>query len=142
MMRGRKLELSVLYAEDESLTRQVFCQVLATKVRTVYQAANGEEGLVIFRQFRPDVVLVDNNMPAMDGLSLARELRRIDPFLPIIMISGDIRKQKLVQVEQMGIHFIKKPIRIRQLLQLLEQISSCSVSAVFPAVYSLSPIAP
>lgn len=142
MTRGRKLELSVLYAEDEALTRQVFCEVLATKVRTVYQAANGEEGLEMFRQFRPDVVLVDNNMPTMDGLSLARELRSIDPFLPIVMVSGDIRKQKLLQVEHMRLHFIKKPIRIRQLLQLLEQISNPGAFAVSPAVSPLSAIAP
>jgi two-component system, cell cycle response regulator len=142
MTRGRKLELSVLYAEDEALTRQVFCEVLATKVRTVYQAANGKEGLAIFMQFRPDVVLVDNNMPAMDGLSLARELRRIDRFLPIIMVSGDIQKQKLLQVEHMQLHFIKKPIRIRHLLQVLEQISRPGAFTVFPAVSPLSPVAP
>lgn len=141
MTQGRKLKLSVLYAEDEPLTRQVFSEVLATKVGAVYQAANGEEGLAIFRQCRPDVVLVDNNMPTMDGLSLARELRSIDPFLPIIMVSGDIRKQKLLQVEHMRLHFIKKPIRIRQLLQLLEDISTPGAVAVPPALSPLSPVA-
>lgn len=132
----------MLYAEDEALTRQVLCEVLATKVRAVFQAADGQKGLEIFKKYRPDVVLVDNNMPTMDGLSLAKALRSIDPSLPIIVVSGDIRRQNLQQMECMQLHFIKKPIRIRQLLQMLEQFNRQPISSSSPALSSLPRFAP
>ena len=120
--RGR-LDIAVLYVEDEALMRQVLAEVLATRTRRVYQAANGEEGLELFKQHQADVAIIDNNMPSMNGLSLARELQSITPSLPIILVSGDINRKNLLQVEHMQLHFIKKPIRIRELLQLLEQFT-------------------
>jgi len=108
--RGR-MDIAVLYVEDEALMRQVLVEVLATRTRRVYQAANGEEGLELFKQHQPDVVIIDNNMPSMDGLSLARALQSITPSLPIILVSGDINRKNLLQVERMQLHFIKKPIR-------------------------------
>lgn len=121
---GSKLQLSILYVEDETITRTVFCEVMATKVRTVYQAANGREGLDMFRRCRPDVVLVDNNMPEMDGMALSKAIQAIDPATPIIVISGDIKRRNLSQMEQMKLHYIKKPIRIRGLLALLENLKN------------------
>ncbi|SNB48012.1 response regulator transcription factor [Geobacter sp. DSM 9736] len=119
-----KLEISLLYAEDEAVTRAVFCEVLSTKVRTVYQAANGKEGLEIFRQFRPDVVMVDINMPGMNGLGMAAAIKAIAPATPIIIVSGDIKRDALLQMEQMQLHCIRKPIRILPLLDLLAKLTT------------------
>lgn len=120
---GGKLKLSVLYAEDEAVTRTVFCEVLATKVQTVYQAANGREGLSLFIKHRPDAVIIDNNMPEMDGMALAREVKSIAPATPIIIVSGGMKKRTLVQVEQMEICYLKKPLRIRELIAFLETVA-------------------
>lgn len=131
--RGR-MDIAVLYVEDEPVMRQVFVEVLATKTRKVYQAATGEEGLEMFKQHYPDVAIIDNNMPSMDGLTLARALQALAPALPIIIVSGDIRRKNLMQVEHMQLHFIKKPIRIRELLHLLEQFAQPLQLSAFPAI--------
>lgn len=119
-----KLGISVLYAEDEALTRKVFCEVLATKVDAVHQAANGREGLELFRKFRPHVVLIDNNMPEMDGIALAKEVQAIAPATPIMIVSGGMKRRTLVQMEQMKISYFKKPLRIREVLAFLERVAS------------------
>jgi YesN/AraC family two-component response regulator len=120
---GTKLEISLLYAEDEAVTRAVFCEVLSTKVRAVYQAANGAEGIEAFRKYRPEVVMIDINMPGMNGLSMAAAIRAISPATPIIIVSGDIKRSNVTDMEQMQLHCIKKPIRILQLLDLLGELT-------------------
>ena len=70
-------DFSVLYVEDETDTRELVRDILVRKYRrlVVEVAENGEAGLELFRELRPDIVITDLSMPLMDGIAMSREIR-------------------------------------------------------------------
>ena len=70
-------DISVLYVEDETDIRELVRDILVRKYRqlNVEVAANGEAGLELFRELRPDIVITDLSMPLMDGIAMSREIR-------------------------------------------------------------------
>lgn len=80
--------LSILYVEDESVTRMAVTRVLQKRVGSIYPAKDGKEGLSMFLEHRPDMVLTDLQMPVMDGWEMISEIRKVAPSVPIIVISA------------------------------------------------------
>ena len=84
----KAFDLSVLYVEDEHATRDEITVFLKRRVREVLVARNGEEGLSLFREHRPELVITDIRMPVMDGLEMARAIRRSQPDVQIIVTTA------------------------------------------------------
>jgi YesN/AraC family two-component response regulator len=80
--------LSILYVEDEDLMRENMGMLLRRKVKHVFMAANGREGLDQFAAERPDIIITDIEMPVMNGLEMIDEIRKTDPTLPIVVITA------------------------------------------------------
>ncbi|WP_022852101.1 response regulator [Limisalsivibrio acetivorans] len=80
--------LKVLYVEDESVTRMAVTRVLQKRVAEVFSAKDGKEGLDLYTQHKPDVVLTDLQMPVMDGWEMIAEIRKENGNVPIIVISA------------------------------------------------------
>jgi diguanylate cyclase (GGDEF)-like protein/PAS domain S-box-containing protein len=80
----------VLIADDESTSRLLTRSALEQAGFSVVEAEDGEAALQAFERFRPDLVLLDVDMPRMDGFSVCRKLReRADaPYVPIVMVTG------------------------------------------------------
>jgi DNA-binding response OmpR family regulator len=78
---------SVLIVDDEPNIVDLICEHLAASYRT-RTASDGAEGLGQFLVERPHAVLLDMNMPRMSGLEALQEMRRIDPSVPVIMLTG------------------------------------------------------
>jgi len=85
----------VLLAEDEASVRQVAVRLLAKAGYTVIEGTDGKDALAQFEAHREriDLAMLDLVMPEMDGASLAREIRRRSPALPILFCSGYARQQ-------------------------------------------------
>ena len=81
--------IRVLIVDDSAVIRSVVAATLSAdpELRVIGTAADGQIGLTRIRESPPDVVLLDVEMPVMDGLSMLRELRRVQPRLPVIMFS-------------------------------------------------------
>ena len=74
------------------------------------EAANGEAGLALYRELRPDLMTLDIVMPKMDGVAALRQLREEDPGARIVMVSAVDQKGKLSECIRLGaLDFIVKP---------------------------------
>jgi sigma-B regulation protein RsbU (phosphoserine phosphatase) len=116
------LPVTVLYAEDEPLTREVFVRILGRKVTTLYQAENGEEGLDLFKQHRPDIVVSDVRMPVLDGIEMSRRIKALDSGVKIILTTAHSDAAVLLDSIEVGIDkYILKPVDVGVLFTALEQ---------------------
>lgn len=84
------MSICVLVVDDHELVRTGICRMLQDQsdIEVVGQAESGEEAIVLARQFKPDVVLLDVNMPGIGGVETTRRLLQINPNSHILAVSG------------------------------------------------------
>ena len=118
---ARFTSIKVLVVDDELYMRKVVRTLLMSLgVRTIYEAADGPAGLGIIRTMRPDVVILDWQMPGLDGSGFVRMVRSPETFpypdVPIIMLTGHGERSKVVEAVQIGVHeFLLKPVSSKAL---------------------------
>ncbi len=78
----------ILVIDDDALVRGLLVAVLEEKGYEVILADNSRVGLMLCHQRTPDAVVLDLNMPGLDGLSILRQLRILHPTLPVVVFSG------------------------------------------------------
>jgi DNA-binding response OmpR family regulator len=123
---GKRLPLRVLIADDDRDTAMTLAMVLRDEGHEVHTTLRGDEVLDSCRLLRPDVVIVDINMPGMSGYAIARELReRHGALAPLLIaISGVWTKtsDRLVGTAVGFDHYLLKPCEPRDVLRLLEPL--------------------
>jgi len=114
---------TLLYVEDNRDMQSYMKSFLENEVKTFYQAYNGEEGINIYQDKSPDIILSDISMPKVDGLEMAKLIKEIDTFQPIIILSAFQDTETLINAINIGVDgFISKPVYdIKQLLNSLEK---------------------
>jgi PAS domain S-box-containing protein len=116
--------LRVLYAEDDTETREELQSILELYVAELYIAKNGREGLDLYKKYFPDIVITDIQMPEMNGLSMAADIRVLNSQQPIIILSAYNDVEYLFRALELGIqHYITKPISIERLLNKLAELT-------------------
>lgn len=116
--------LTVLYVEDEELTREMTSRFLARITGVLISAKDGVEGLEAYRQHKPGIVVTDIQMPLMDGLSMASEIRAIDTSVPIIVLTAFCDAEYLDKSAKIGIdRYVTKPV---DGIQLQEALLACA----------------
>lgn len=115
-------KLSLLYAEDDAVTRKLYTRLLERSVGTLYAAQDGREGLELFERYRPDMVVTDVQMPHLDGIDMACRIREIDSRVPVILTTAFSDREIFVRAIEAGINnFINKPIDIQRLRNILHE---------------------
>ncbi len=113
--------LEILIVDDSYHMRRLLRTLLQVlNVRHVHEAENGAQALAILRSSPIDVVLADCQMQPVDGIQLAREIRRSDklqnPAVPVIMVSGHSSPELILKARDVGVHeFLLKPVSITSL---------------------------
>ncbi|MCB2059785.1 MAG: response regulator [Novosphingobium sp.] len=106
----------LLLVEDEDPVRMVAERALARQGYTVTTARDGEEGLeLVTAGGEFDLIVSDVVMPAMDGPTMAREIRKIVPHLPVLFMSGYAEEQLRKEIDIENMHFIAKPFSVQQI---------------------------
>ena len=106
----------ILVVDDEPQVRRVLKVTLTGEGYTIFEARNGEEALESFRTDSPDIVLLDMNMPVMDGLAACREIRRTSP-VPIIMLTvRNTERDKVSALDAGADDYVVKPFSMPELL--------------------------
>ena len=84
---------------------------------TVLTTADGPQGIAIFKNSKPDLVLLDLGLPSMSGIDVLREIRRIDPRAKVIVVTGYSSVESTVHSMQAGAYdYIQKPFNVQMLL--------------------------
>ena len=120
-----KTALSILIAEDDWLTSEVINRFVAKKFPgvNIYSAANGSIGLKLFKAHTPDIVITDINMPVMDGIRMAGEIKATKSdtkFIVLTAYTGD--ESYLDSFSEIGfIDYLPKPIEFEKLYAAIEK---------------------
>lgn len=112
----------VLVAEDEKVTRTALVRILEKEGMEVLQATDGKEALELFRREHPSAVILDIMMPVMDGFDTIRQLRDLDPSVPVIIATarGDI--SSAVETMKLGAYdFLVKPVEPGKLVMIVKR---------------------
>ena len=103
--------IRLLTIDDDDRLRRSLRIYFEDSGMTVFEAANGPDGLAAFAEHQPDVALVDLNMPGMNGLEVIAELARLSPETPAIVVSGTGDLNDAVEAVHRGVwDFVTKPI--------------------------------
>jgi signal transduction histidine kinase/ligand-binding sensor domain-containing protein/CheY-like chemotaxis protein len=127
---GRKLSrLHILVAEDNDINQQVIERILKKLKHTVTVVKNGREALAQFNSKRFDLILMDIQMPEMDGVTAAREIRGIEAgtgtHIPIIALTAHAMKGDREMFLEAGMDaYVSKPINRAELNAALESVMS------------------
>ncbi|WP_108064054.1 ATP-binding response regulator [Poseidonibacter lekithochrous] len=112
---------TLLYVEDEDEIREFLKKRLERKVKKLYIAKDGAEGLESFCENRPDFVLTDVTMPNLNGIDMAIKIRELDPTIPIIIMSAHSDTSYLLKAIELGVdNYLLKPIDKTKLYKALE----------------------
>ena len=107
----------ILVIDDQRSIRNTLKDILEYEKHEVITAENGEEGIEIFEQEKPDVVLCDIKMPNMDGMEVLEKIMSMPYEVPVIMISGHGNIDTAVEAIKKGAYdFIEKPLDLNRLL--------------------------
>ncbi|MEW6501282.1 MAG: response regulator transcription factor [Thermodesulfobacteriota bacterium] len=117
--------LKVLAVEDEEVTRKLIQVGLRDEQRFELRAvANGEDALIEYKRFRPDIILLDIMMPHMNGFQVLQEIRTTldDQRTTIIMVSSVAAKNEIVACMRLGIQgYVLKPFHAKTLAETVVQ---------------------
>lgn len=102
----------VLIVDDSKLARMSVAKALSNlhPEWTRVEATNADEAIVLVKQSPPDIALLDFNMPGRDGLTLAAELRGLNPTMPVAIISANMQQEVVTKAGDVGAHFLPKPL--------------------------------
>lgn len=115
--------MKVLIADDSGVMRKIIVRSLAAcGVTDVIEAADGAQGWAEFQENQFDFVLTDWNMPEMSGLELLKEIRAAGSDVPVIMITTEGEKRKVIEAIQAGVtDYLCKPFEQDELRDKLEK---------------------
>jgi two-component system nitrogen regulation response regulator GlnG len=105
----------------------------------VIAASMAMEGLRLVETEKPDVALVDINLPEVNGFELFRKIRAIDPKIPMIFVTADCSSETTIQAMRLGaFDYLSKPINLEQLRKLTESAAEARRLMDQPVVMPLS----
>lgn len=115
---------TILYIEDDEITQENIAAYLKRQCKELYLASNGKEGLEAFSQYQPDIVITDIEMPELDGISMAKKIRKLSNNTQIIITTAYTSNEYLM--EAVNLHLIKYIVKPISLPKLSTALSECT----------------
>ncbi len=112
----------VLIADDAAIVRKVVREMLEQGGHEVVaEAADGEEAVARFEEAKPDVAILDVNMPGIDGFAAAARIRELDPDARVIVASVHATGDRDDRAAEVGVRFLRKPFDLPVLLAVIDE---------------------
>jgi two-component system chemotaxis response regulator CheY len=114
--------MRVLLVDDSKTMRNIVKGVLTTLgVTAIEEAGDGQDALSRVEAFNPDLILLDWNMPVMDGITFVRAYRGRKKTTPIIMVTTEAEKSRVLEAIQAGVNnYAVKPFTPESLSKIIE----------------------
>lgn len=107
---------SILFAEDDFITRTQTAEILEMLFGKVYVASDGNEAYCLYEEESPDIILTDIKMPKMDGLNFIRRIRQNNYKIPIVLMSSFAEQEMLLNAANLSIDgYLVKPVELEKL---------------------------
>jgi DNA-binding NtrC family response regulator len=120
-MDKKQREFKVLLVDDEDSFREATARQLTVRGFIVQTAASGEEAIAQVSVDPPEVVVLDQQMPGLHGSETFIEIKKIDPLIEVIMLTGNTSIDNAIELMQRGtFDYLMKPINIEELLYKIE----------------------
>lgn len=118
------MSYSVLIVDDEALTLCTISRGLSGEGFEVFTAGSGEEGLKIFHEEKPDLVLLDIVLPGIDGVEVLRQIKAANPASIVLMMSAYHMVDRAVEAMKLGAYdYLIKPFHLADLSATLKRAS-------------------
>lgn len=112
-----KNEIKVLLVEDELTLAMIIKDTLEENGFSIHTAADGEEGLRLFFELRPDILVADVMMPKMDGFEMVRRIRQTNKQTPVLFLTAHSAINDVVEGFELGANdYLKKPFGMQELI--------------------------
>lgn len=113
---------SVVVVDDDHMMREMLKLILRSDDYPVLgEASNGNEAIALCEKLKPGLVLLDINMPKMDGLQALEEIRKVNPDSTVLMVSAESTMDKVKEAIQKGASgFVVKPLNAASVLDKIE----------------------
>ena len=107
----------ILFVEDEEDLTLIVADTLRGEGYEVVTAVDGEDGLEKFKTEAADIVVADVMMPNMDGFTMAKEIRKLSPTVPLLFLTAKSTIDDVEQGFEIGANdYLKKPFELRELI--------------------------
>lgn len=118
----------VLIAEDSSVIQNLTKKILMMQNYSIHSAKNGEQVLKALESDSFDIILMDINMPKMDGMECTKAIRAMDDkeksAIPIIAITGNAKNYSIEDFKEAGINeYLQKPLNFDQLVETVKKLT-------------------
>lgn len=124
------MKKKVLVVDDEKEIVDFLENFLARFNLSAIKAATGKEAVELYLEYKPQCVLLDISMPDKDGLTVLKELKKIDPLAKVIMITARDDKQSYGKAKKYGaLDYITKPLDLNDLSQKIKEYAVSGVDA-------------
>lgn len=132
-----KKDYCILYAEDDEKIRNGYINFLNMEYERVHGASNGKEALELYEKHSPDIVILDINMPIMDGLQTAKKIRKKDAKTKIVMLTAYSDKSKLLEAIELNLSkYLIKPVSTFEFRDVLANIVA-NIEGTVDEVYDI-----
>jgi len=122
---GSNLKKKIFIVEDNEKNLELFIAVLGTMPNLeIFTSITGQEGLKLIQSINPDVILLDIQLPDINGTEICRELRKLKKFkkTPIIAVSSFAMKGDKERILEAGFtYYISKPLKITNLREIIRK---------------------
>lgn len=136
MLKQQRQPLRILVAEDNVTNQAIIRQLLDSAGHTVILASDGEDALDLYEQHKPDIAILDFNMPERSGLEVIAAIRAMEPTgtrLPVIVLSASVTPETRDRARQAGADdFVGKPFDAAGLLQVVDRLAKRAAKGPTP----------
>ena len=116
--------MKILLIEDDEDVAEVLAEAFAAGGHEIAIALTGEDGLARLAREHPDAIVLDVRLPGLNGVDVLRQIRSLDPGLPVIIMTGLATPGELTEIRRLGVtEIVEKPELLKRFGEALARIA-------------------